>query len=143
MRITLTFVFLLIISFTSNSADVEKIKPFTSDGCSIFPDGTLEHKNLWLACCTAHDYAYWQGGTAKQKQDADNALKQCVAKVGQPEIAELMLAGVKVGGNPYLPTPFRWGYGWPYPQEYKALTDEQKQQVEAADPFKDSNQNNN
>ena len=121
--------FVLILCFVAFNINAQTLKPFTSDGCSIFPDGTFEHKDLWLACCTAHDYAYWKGGTQKQKIAADNALKQCVAKVGQPEIAEVMLAGVKVGGHPYLPTPFRWGYGWPYPQEYKALTDEQKQQV--------------
>lgn len=42
-----------------------------------------------------------------------------------------MLAGVRVGGTPYLPTMFRWGYGWPYPRGYKALTDEERQQIEA------------
>ncbi|GHB60707.1 hypothetical protein GCM10008107_07440 [Psychrosphaera saromensis] len=143
MRTALTLIFVLITLFASNSVLAEKLKPFTSDGCSIFPDGTLEHKDLWLACCTAHDYAYWQGGTAEQKEIADKELKNCVAKVGQPKIAELMLAGVIVGGNPYLPTPFRWGYGWPYPRDYKMLTEEELLQVKAADPFKDSNKNNN
>jgi len=128
MRIIVIFVlYLLTLSFSVNA---QTLKPFTSDGCSIFPDGTLEHKNLWLACCTAHDYAYWKGGTYEEKQKADQELKECVAKSGNPKTASLMLAGVKVGGAPYLPTPFRWGYGWPYPQEYKALTDEQKKQVE-------------
>jgi hypothetical protein len=43
--------------------------------------------------------------------DADNRLKECVAGVGEPAIAQLMMAGVRVGGTPYLPTEFRWGYG--------------------------------
>lgn len=107
------------------------IKPFTSDGCSAFPNGTLEHRDLWLACCTAHDLAYWQGGTYKQRVAADQNLRACVAQVGQPKLAELMLAGVRVGGTPFLPSPFRWGYGWPYPRFYGELSTEEKTQVHA------------
>ena len=40
-----------------------------------------------------------------------------------------MLAGVRVGGSPYFPTSFRWGYGWSYPRWYQALTDEEKMQI--------------
>src|SRR5690606_15788512 len=103
----------------------ETLAPFTSDGCSSFPNGTLEQKELWLNCCEAHDYAYWKGGTADERVAADTKLQACVAAVGEPEIARLMLAGVRVGGSPYLPTTFRWGYGWPYPRGYKALTDDE------------------
>ncbi len=70
------------------------------------------------------------GGTCQERKNADEALKTCVTEVGQPEIAQLMLAGVRVGGTPYLPTTFRWGYGWPYPRGYKALTDEEKKEIE-------------
>ena len=116
---------IVLLSLLSVSAIAADIKPFTSDGCSAFPDGTLEHKQLWLACCTTHDYAYWMGGTYQQRLEADNALKRCVAATGEPEVAELMLAGVRVGGTPYLPTRFRWGYGWPYLRGYKALSAEE------------------
>ena len=125
MRITIVFL-LFFISFYVNA---ENIKPFTSDGCSSFPDGTFEHNQLWLSCCTAHDYAYWQGGTYQERLVADKELQQCVAKVGEPHIANLMLAGVRVGGSPYLPTSFRWGYGWSYPRWYKVLTDAEKKQI--------------
>ena len=40
-----------------------------------------------------------------------------------------MLAGVRVGGTPFLPTKFRWGYGWPYPRFYGELTTDELQQV--------------
>lgn len=113
------------------SASASELRPFTSDGCSSFPNGTFWQNELWLACCTAHDYAYWQGGTFEQRLQADQELEACVSAVGEPEIARLMLAGVRVGGTPYLPTMFRWGYGWPYPRGYKALTDEERQQIEA------------
>ena len=52
---------------------------------------------------------------------ADLDLQQCVVLVGDSRIAALMLAGVRVGGTPYLPSKFRWGYGWPYPRGYKKL----------------------
>ncbi len=107
------------------------LAPFTSDGCSAFPDGTPRQKTLWLDCCYQHDRAYWQGGIREQRAEADQALRACVAAVGEPEIAALMLAGVRVGGTPYLPTRFRWGYGWPFFRGYKALSADEIRQVDA------------
>jgi len=131
MKHMLRFVFLMLLTYPLLSVANAKLKPFSSDGCSSFPDGTIEHKNLWLSCCTAHDLAYWQGGTFKQREQADVDLKECVAKVGEKEIAVLMLAGVRVGGTPFLPTSFRWGYGWPYPKFYGELTEQERMQVES------------
>jgi len=124
-RIVVTL-FLILFTFQTNADD---LKPFISDGCSSFPDGTFGQKKLWLACCQQHDFDYWKGGTYQDRLDSDKALKVCVAKVGQPEIALLMLAGVRVGGTPYLPTKFRWGYGWSYPRFYGELTKPELQQV--------------
>jgi hypothetical protein len=104
---------------------------FTSDGCSAFPDGTPSQKTVWLECCYQHDYAYWKGGTREERAEADQALRACVAAVGEPGIATLMLAGVRVGGTPYLPTRFRWGYGWPFFRGYKALSEDELRQVES------------
>ena len=122
-------VFFIIFLFISVDVIADNIKPFTSDGCSAFPDGTFQQKELWLTCCNAHDYSYWQGGTYEDRLNADKKLHHCVAKVGEPQIAKLMLAGVRVGGSPYLPTSFRWGYGWSYPRWYKALTEAEKKQI--------------
>ena len=116
------------------SAYANTLQPFQSDGCSAFPDGTMAQQKLWLKCCQQHDLAYWQGGTEKQRQQADKALQQCVAQTGEEEVALIMLAGVRVGGSPHLPTPFRWGYGWPYPRPYGELTEEEKKQVQALTP---------
>ncbi|WP_441004332.1 hypothetical protein [Pseudocolwellia agarivorans] len=123
---------LISISFYSYSAD--NLKPFTSDGCSSFPNGTFQQKELWLACCEKHDFDYWKGGTYEERVISDNNLKQCVSKVGEPEVALLMLAGVRVGGTPYLPTSFRWGYGWSYPKGYGELTPNELKQVEVLAP---------
>lgn len=114
----------------STATTASELKPFASDGCSAFPDGTFEQNELWLSCCTAHDLAYWAGGSYRQRQQADELLQACVEEVGEPEIAMLMLAGVRVGGTPYLPTTFRWGYGWPYPRLYGELSDEEREQVD-------------
>ncbi|MBA6352898.1 hypothetical protein [Colwellia sp. BRX9-1] len=127
MRIV--FVFILLLFSVTVKAD--NIKPFTSDGCSSFPDGTFDHKELWLSCCTAHDYAYWQGGTYEERLVADKELHQCVSKTGEPQIAKLMLAGVRVGGSPYFPTSFRWGYGWSYPRWYNVLTEAERKQIKS------------
>jgi hypothetical protein len=116
--------------FSTIALSTTELKPFTSDGCSLFPDGTVEQQELWLTCCVAHDFDYWQGGSATQRERSDARLKQCVKEVGEPIIASMMLAGVRVGGSPYLPTPFRWGYGWPYPRGYKVLSESERQQVE-------------
>jgi len=113
----------------SSHTEASELKPFTTDGCSAFPDGTFEQNELWLGCCVEHDYAYWLGGTYKQRKEADLELERCVAKVGEEEIALLMLAGVRVGGTPYLPTSFRWGYGWDYPRFYGELTQEELAEV--------------
>ncbi|MFT6791435.1 MAG: hypothetical protein ACJA04_000637 [Cellvibrionaceae bacterium] len=119
-----------ILFFVEVSAD--ELKPFASDGCSAFPDGTVDQNTLWLRCCTDHDYTYWKGGTYKERQEADTALRECVGKLGEAEIAILMLAGVRIGGTPFLPTTFRWGYGWSYPRFYGELTPEELEQVENA-----------
>ena len=117
-------ILIAIVAATAGiSACSSTIKPFTSDGCSSFPNGTISQSELWLNCCTLHDVAYWKGGTYDERLAADKELRMCVKEVGEPEIAILMLAGVRVGGTPFLPTSYRWGYGWSYPKLYGALTD--------------------
>ena len=110
-------------------ADVPAPAPFTTDGCSWFPDGYLKQRTLWLDCCIAHDYAYWKGGSRDERMEADRQLKSCVSSLGLPTLGWLMELGVYVGGSPVFPTSFRWDYGWPYPRRYRALTEEELKQV--------------
>ena len=131
-------VIMAVLIFNHKSSNADTLKAFTSDGCSAFPDGTFKQKELWLSCCIQHDYDYWQGGTYQQRLASDQALKSCVANVGQPKIAALMLAGVRVGGSPYLPTKFRWGYGWSYPRFYGELSAQELKQVQKLKPDLDS-----
>jgi len=83
--------------------------PFKSDGCSCWPDGD------WLECCVKHDLSYWLGGTGEERKDADIALRKCVTEKGHSMLGQAMFLGVRIGGVWWLPTPFRWGFGWNYP----------------------------
>ena len=94
---------------------------FTTDGCSMFPDGTAAQPKLWCQCCVEHDKAYWAGGTEDARRDADIKLKECVLALGQTKTAKIIWFGVRIGGSAYWPTPFRWSYGWPYTRGYQAL----------------------
>ena len=88
--------------------------PFKSDGCSCVPDLDIE------TCCLDHDRAYWCGGARWQKLQADHDFRQCIRDADRQKIAALYFMGVRVGGSPYLPTPWRWGFGWSYPKGYFA-----------------------
>ncbi len=113
------------VTFASDSGPSE----FYTDGCSMFPDGTFDELALWQNCCIVHDLQYWAGGSYADRLAADEALESCVADVGKPTIAKLMLAGVRAGGSPYFITTYRWGYGWPFGRGYKSLSDEEKTQL--------------
>jgi len=99
------------------------LQPFSSDGCSLFPDSSLIAKVDWCSCCFEHDLVYWRGGTSEERKVADAQLKECVlGKTGDEALATLMYEGVKFGGSPYFYNWYRWGYGWDYDRKYQALT---------------------
>jgi hypothetical protein len=83
--------------------------PFTTDGCSLWPDGS------WRQCCLVHDVSYWCGGPSA-RAEVDRELRSCVTAVSNRTNAFLMYAGIRLGGSRWLPFPWRWGYGydWPY-----------------------------
>ncbi|MGZ8186043.1 MAG: hypothetical protein ACXWTL_06335 [Methylobacter sp.] len=86
---------------------------FTTDGCSRWPDDS------WVACCIAHDIPYWCGGSEQDRKEADQELMLCV-KNKTPVMGTIIYAGVRLGGLPWLPTPWRWGYGWDnWPESYE------------------------
>ena len=109
-------------------ADADAVNPqpdyrFSSDGCSGLMSWAWRtvtgHGPPWEGCCVVHDRAYWAGGTWADRRAADRRLRQCVAANGHPLWAWLMWAGVRIGGTPYLPTAWRWGYGWHWPHGYE------------------------
>ena len=118
---------LLILCGCSKDAKPE-LSDFTSDGCSLFMDGTFKQPDLWRECCLKHDMAYWQGGTKKERIEADLTFKLCVEKkTGDPILAKVMYEAVRAGGGPHFPTWYRWGYGWPVGRGYQKLSNEEKE----------------
>ncbi len=107
------------------------LRPFSSDGCTLFPDGTIKDRQKWCECCFQHDIAYWKGGTEDERKKADEALRDCVfSRTKDRTLAETMYRGVRAGGHPAFPNWYRWGYGWPYSRGwYKPLSDTEQQQV--------------
>lgn len=108
------------------ASEQTKLKPFESDGCTLFPDRTLISKKDWCSCCFNHDLAYWRGGTKEERAEADSALRQCIFdKTNNNVLANFMYEGVRVGGSPYFYNWYRWGYGWDFERKYQPLTTEE------------------
>ncbi len=115
----------------SGCASASPPRDFTSDGCSLFLNGSISDRTLWCDCCFAHDIAYWRGGTEEERKQADLELRQCVlARTKSRVLANLMYNGVRAGGHPAFPTWYRWGYGWEYGRGYEPLTNKELQQIQ-------------
>lgn len=126
---------MLVAAFCTGCAGMSSLQaglqPFTTDGCSMFPDRSYISNSDWCSCCVAHDLAYWRGGTAEQRRQADLALKDCVQKATKnPFLANMMYEGVRVGGGPYLFTTYRWAYGWKAGRGYSTLTAEENAEAD-------------
>jgi hypothetical protein len=79
-----------------------------SDGCTLIPDGDIR------PCCIIHDQEYYRGGTRDERRDSDKKLYDCVRKkkgFAHKLFAPFIWLGVRIGGLPFLPTSFRWGFG--------------------------------
>jgi hypothetical protein len=110
------------------------LAPFTTDGCSMWIDGTFDQPYSWRHCCVAHDRTYWVGGTAQERHRSDQELQKCITDVAGKMMGDYMYTAVIPGGSPYWLTPYRWGYGWSYFEGgklrgYKVLSEEELAQV--------------
>lgn len=81
-----------------------------SGGMSTFWRKVLKKIPPWEGCCDEHDFAYAKGGTRAERLEADFNLMLCVRDRGYPTLAEAMFTAVRVGGVPWAPTPWRWGF---------------------------------
>ena len=122
----------LALSLLCACGGKQPLRPFYSDGCSLFPDGKVGDRRLWCDCCFQHDLAYWRGGTEEDRQRADQALRRCVfERTRDPRLAAVMYDGVRLGGSPVFPNWYRWAYGWPYGRTYEPLTGAEAAQASA------------
>ena len=84
------------------------------DGCSGGMSKTwrkvLGKNPPWEGCCDVHDQPYARGGSWLDRLIADIELLACMWKGGHPFWALVMFIGVRIGGVPFLPTPWRWGF---------------------------------
>lgn len=130
MRMSFVIAALILFSPQAYAAEENTLLPFTSDGCSMAPDrGWLTHRD-WVQCCVNHDKAYWLGGTAPEKKNADIVFKQCLLSVGMKEVeAEVFYRAVERGGSPDLPTTWRWGYGWKTSRGYAPISEKEREQA--------------
>lgn len=87
---------------------------FSTDACSFWPNSMAGRD--WGACCVAHDAAYWCGGTAEMKAEADRVLRECIETI-QPGMGYATWAAFKATHHSYLPLPWRWGNAYPYSLE--------------------------
>ena len=106
----LLFSVLALQPVSGQRTDEPRIQPppnYPWDNCSWFPDGD------YADCCVAHDKEYFVGGTKAERKAADKRLQQCVRAKGHKYLSKMMYWGVRIGGVPWLPTSFRWGFGQP------------------------------
>jgi hypothetical protein len=126
---------LLTLLFIASTSQASNLKPFATDGCSMWIDGTIEQPNLWRHCCVAHDLDYWQGGSEAQRKKSDENIQACVKAALGPGMANYMYSNVRWGGSPYWMSTYRWGYGWDYldvlwPRGYKLPTPEEQAKID-------------
>lgn len=88
------------------------VRPFVTDGCTYWPEGTRAEPNLWHHCCVDHDLALWAGGTPAERLATDLRLRDCVAATGQPEQAEIMYLGARIGARYPFKNGMQWGNAW-------------------------------
>ncbi len=86
-------------------------KPFKSDGCSMWCD-SWQGVDFYPACFF-HDLKYWCGypDETAERLIADAELMIDIARAGAPKMAEVMFAGVRIGGHEALNRSFSWGFG--------------------------------
>ena len=121
LKIILAFIGIFVVIFSTLFFIANRAYNFTnetqvtfvSDGCTLFPDGN------WGECCVVHDIAYWDGGSKTQRLHADQVLASCIVNHTQSlALSNLVFLGVRLGGTPFLPTYWRWGFGWAYGRGY-------------------------
>jgi hypothetical protein len=116
---TFTFFSLVFLSLAAPSTtfgqDLSEspLRPFETDYCTGFPEGTREEPNLWKHCCVEHDLHFWAGGCRNARREADRRIYQCIRDSGAPGIARLMFLGIRLGAmSPFKIQKRKWGNGW-------------------------------
>lgn len=122
-------ILILLTALTAHAAlaqNNEIIRPFATDYCTAYAEGTREKPDLWKHCCVEHDLYFWAGGSRDDRKATDLRLKHCVESTGQVRIARLIYAAVSLGGS--SPIRFKtkeWGNAFEKRERYLSLTTEE------------------
>ncbi len=113
----------LIFSFLVSVKAMAEValKPFQTDGCTLFIDGTPSKPGLWRSCCVEHDLRYWFGGSSEDMDSADLRLKSCVKQIAGESIARTIYTGVRAGHYSPIKNKTAWNWGWVLKREKVAL----------------------
>lgn len=105
------------------------LRPFETDGCTMFFDGPPKQPGLWRHCCVEHDMRYWFGGDHSDLNQTDLRLKSCVNKVAGPVWAAVIYDGVRMGHSSPVKNKMRWSWGWFHKRADIKLSKEESQYV--------------
>ena len=120
------FIFLTLIAFNCWAQSGRELKPFATDYCTLYVEGTRAQPNLWRHCCVEHDLYFWAGGNLEDKKATDQRLKSCVKKTGAATQAVLIYTAVVIGGHsPVHIKAKQWGNTWGERQRYLTLTEDE------------------
>ncbi len=121
---------LFLISLPAFGKTPVDLKPFLTDYCTSYPEGTRQKPELWKHCCVEHDLYFWAGGSKSDRKETDVRLRECVAATGAHRQAKLIYAAVSIGAN--SPIRFKtkqWGHAFENRTRYLALTAEESNLV--------------
>lgn len=126
MKILLNILVLLFATYTFANQQ-QYMNDFTTDECTMYPEGTKKEPKLWAHCCILHDMFYWAGGSRFDMDHADLILYSCVQEVAGKTQAELMYKGIRLGHlSPISLKDKSFGNGWINPRPKTSLSDEEK-----------------
>lgn len=126
-------IFILSLSLIASVAWAKKdadLKPFLTDGCTSYAEGTRAQPDLWKHCCVEHDLFFWAGGSHAERKETDLRLKSCVEKTGELTHARLIYLGVTIGDT--SPIHFKgkqWGHAFEGRERYLSLNEREKASV--------------
>jgi hypothetical protein len=123
-------IFLSCIFITSATAATVPLRPFATDYCTAYIEGTREHPNLWKHCCEEHDLYFWAGGSLDDRKASDLRLKSCVEKTGATVHAILIYTAVSIGGaSPIRFKTKEWGNAWENRSRYITLNESETSSI--------------
>jgi hypothetical protein len=95
----------------NNAPNFVNYRPFDTDFCTFFVDGTWTNPNAFKPCCLVHDLEYWRGGTLAEQKTSDLKLRECIADLGYPLLSHIIYHAVKLGHHSPVKTRYKYGWG--------------------------------